>query len=266
MKKLLVIVFLGGFLGFAFITWQQKKWDTATRFTLISLDRPIVIKSFDPSTGDGITLVLPDNLMLDTVAGKGGWRTGVIEKLGEKWGSEWVSDSIADYLGITYTGITEDLNLADRILWWWYGREIKWEPIVLAETSLLSEVKDPDGVVLVRLGEHWPEKAEAWFSSANLAREQVNVNVVNTTGVGGLGAHVARIVENGGIRVISVGNSNTQGDLGKCLIEGDETLKNSLTGKWLMKQFGCLWQIKSENQKEIKLIVGSEYKKWWLGE
>lgn len=264
MKKLLIVVIIisAGLTGL--IVYGQRKWDFQSRFTVIELKSPVTISSFDPSTKQGVIITVPDNLLVDTVSGRGSFMASVLAKAGQEWGDAWSAESLADYLGITYTGIAGKLSLTDRFLWWFNGRKVSWEKIALAETSLVTELKDPDGIVVLRLAEHWPERAEDWFSSTNLAREKINVNIVNSTDVPGLGAHAARIIENAGVRVVAVSNSQTKFD--KCRIESSEAEFKSLTGRWLQSQYKCDEVIKNDKPGEIILTIGSDYKKWRMGD
>ncbi len=263
MKIGIVLILAAVAAGVGWGIWRGRQWDGRTQFTVISISSPVTVASFDPVTGTGIRLVLPDNLKIDAVGGKGTWQAGILEKAGRQWGDKWAADSLADYLGISYVGRTENLELWDRIMWWWWSRQVKWQEVDLVNTVYLTSVRDPDGVEFERLGPTWPEKAQDWFTSASLAKETVNVSIINSTDVPGLGAHAATVAENAGVRVVAV--NNTAVEVGKCVLAGNADMEAGLTGSWLTRVFGCRWQVNSDPNPEISLTVGSEYKKWWTG-
>ena len=90
-----VALMLGGAIMLV-VSYKGRRWEGRERFTVIQLGPPVVVASFDPQTGRGIKIELPDELEIETVGGRGTWRLGVLLKAGE---ARWAADSVAEALG-----------------------------------------------------------------------------------------------------------------------------------------------------------------------
>ncbi len=97
------------------------------------------------------------------------------------------------------------------------------------------------------------------FREDNIASENFKIAVLNSTNTSGLGDRAARIINNMGIQVVSVGNFQPQ--LESCQLNFSKNLEKSLTALKLKRVFGC--EIKKqpfpEVRADITLIVGKKY-------
>ncbi len=231
------------------VSYRGRRWEGRERFTVIRLGPPVVVASFDPQTGRGIKIELPDELEIETVGGRGKWRLGVLLKAGEV---RWAADSVAEALGVGYEGRAEDLGWIDRWGWWSRGRNVNWEEVALGKTSLVSWEKGADGVEAGHLTKGWEARADTWFVSQAIAQEQLRVKIVNTTTVAGLGSRVARMVERAGMKVaeVTAGAEEKQ----KCVVSGPA---GSVGVRSLVRWLGCGWQPAAE----VVVEVGTDYRR-----
>jgi hypothetical protein len=245
-----VLVFLEIYLG--------RNWDQHTRFTTISHKIPITVRSFDPNSKTGVVLVLPDNLEIESVSGRGKWLAGKIHQAGKP---TWVGDSVADYLGISYVGIDSNLSIWDKIMWEKYSRQISWKEIDLGNTNYLETVITPDNLQITRLADGWDSKARDWFFDQSIAEMSLGVAIVNTSPIPGLGIHAGRVVESVGFKVRDLTNSTEEID--KCLVKSLPELQKSQSVQKLIHTFDCNWQRSEET--DLSLILGKQYREWLLG-
>ena len=208
-------------------------WDGQTRFTVIKLDSPIVIESFDPQTKEGIKLILPNDLQVQT------WPVKSLSKAGSE---TWAADEIASTLGIVYTSLDTKLNIVDRFVWWKNGRNKNWIEIDLEKTVLVSEITDPDGQELYKLSPFWAEKANLWFVSTIIANEKISVEIINTTGINGAGTQSSRKIESAGMKVGLIKNGERTST--QCSVLSAQSTKTTYSVKLLLKEFGCTWSEK----------------------
>lgn len=250
MKRGVAIVFLALAAGIA--GWGMRL--ERVRMTEVVIGRPVTVVSVDPVSRQGLRLVLPDELEVETVGGKGRWRAKAMEELGRKFGRKWAADSIADYLEIAHN--TGSLGWK----WWWLKRRAVWQSLDL-EAGWVAPKTAPDGARVLELTGEARKKMGEWFMSEALASERLEVTVVNTVGVAGLGTHAAGVIENAGMKVAAIENS--QVDVGECVVMGGK----SLGAEFVRKAFGCR-QEKGEKmgEKEVRLILGSDYLKWRRGD
>ncbi len=235
-----------------------RNWDQQTRFTTISHNSPITIRSFDPNSKSGIILILPDNLEIESVSGRGKWLAGKIALAGN---SDWVGDSVADYLGISYVGIESKLSIWDQFMWRKYSREVTWNQVNLGETNFIETAITPDNMQIVRLADGWESKARDWFFDQSIAEESLGVAIVNSSPVPGLGIHAGRVVESMGYKVRDL--TNISDEIGKCLVKSLPELQKSRAVLKLMHTFDCEWQ--KTDDTDLVLILGRVYREWLMG-
>lgn len=241
-----------------------RSWNGKERFTRINLGNDIQVESFDPVTKEGIRMTIPREMLISTVGNRGSWPAGVMTKMENKYGSKWAADSVADTLGISYTITGRLPNLWDKWSWWNWQNKIEWQEIDLGKTAAVTDGTDPDGVKVLLLSDWGEKKMAEWMISTAIAAEEIPVTVVNTTKTDGLGNHAARVINNTGMRVSAV--LNTQENLPKCQLERPDNLKNSLTVDWLVKTFSCELSGAGKTATEVKLKLGNDYVKWWKGD
>lgn len=247
--------------------WQvrSREWLGNERFTMIELTDKVEIASFDPVTRRGIRFVLPEEMKINTVSGRGAWKVKVLPELKEKYGQRWVADSIADTLGIGYTVSGRMSNLVDRWNWWWWNRRVDWSNVQLVGTPALLERTEADGEKYQEFTSWGEVKMTSWFLSAAIASEDVTVRIINLTKVDGLGGHAARTINSVGIRVVEVKFGDDLADE-KCKIISSEEAASSLTVSWMRREFDCTLEINGGYDVGAELILGREYQRWWLGD
>ena len=265
------VLVIAALVSFFLKTRAERKWRGDERFTLIVWNGMMTVASFDPVTERGLKLILPPELEVVTVGGRGRWQVKVLPQIGEKYGGKWVADSVADYLSVGYTAYAKSdnlsgINLWDRFNWWQWSRKVRWEELELKTLPGVVEAKAADGQVYRELSSGFKAGMSGRLISTSISLEGAEVTVVNTTEVDGLGSHVAEVLENTGLAVKSVVSESSQAEEGEVLT-GSEPRKVAISYKWMLKYFGCR-EGKDEGlgEKEIKIILGKKYRQWWLGE
>ncbi|HJZ05917.1 MAG TPA: hypothetical protein VJ327_08760 [Patescibacteria group bacterium] len=246
-----------------------RKWDGMSRFTIVDIgdgdESRTVVESFDPVSRRGVKLILPDNMEIDTVGGRGKWRVKMLSQA-PSWfgGKKWAADSVADYMGIMYTGEKTLLGWWDNLAWWRWRSRVDWREKDVADSSWVEEVVAADGERMWRLGLNWDVEARELFVSAAIVGEKLNVTVVNTTITSGLGGHAARSLESAGLRVGLVKSDEDAGGERCKIVAGGNTL-DSIGAKRMVGNFGCGAEVGEFGEGEVELRLGINYQRWWLG-
>lgn len=259
---LLAAVVIGGGVWGGWV-YRGKKWDGQTRFTLIRTD-PVIVESFDPGTGEGVRIKVPGTLEVETAGGRGKWQAQVLPQLASKFGKVWVADSVSWFLEVPYTAADGNWGWWDRWAWWRESGKVKWEEVEMGETAWVRQETAPDGVRVLGLSDKWGEGARKRLASVRLAEEDLNVRVVNATGVEGLGHKAANMLETAGMRVVMVaGGAET---VQTCEVVGRNEVKDKTGTKFLLSTFGCVWRESGEqNIGDVSLVLGAGFAKRWLG-
>ncbi len=249
----------GIFLGFA-----NRKYLGWERFTVISSGGSVIyVQTVDDSSG--LTLKLPEDLLIETAAGRGEWRVGALSVLGKKYGKKWVADSVALALGIGYTAHVEELGLVDRFVWWQKTRNTVFSELDLAESSYVTEIIQSDGIKVKKLNESWSKKVSGLFSSFYLASSDIEAEVINTTDGSGLASRMAGSLTASGIRVIRVGEQEKV-IANRCVVSGGEDELKSKVGQYIKKYFDCDESSSGEDDKKIIVLIGEKYRLWAVGD
>jgi len=254
-KILVISILFLGILGGGWWYWKTKLWNGRTRFTVVSLGDEIKIKSFDPTTALGVEIVLPSKLIISSVAGRGEWRADKISQAGK---SGWVVDSLVNTLGLRILSEENRLPLIDKILWQWWNRKVVWKQVDVSLLGYLISETTSDGEKVYRLSGAWDKYVSDSLSSVVIAKNGMNVIIVNTTGEVGLGASASRLVESMGLRVIEINSSENH--LEKCTVNSRKEIKNSIEVVSLISAFGCEW--KEDTGDNLRLELGESYRKW----
>lgn len=262
-----VVLFLIMGLGGGILReYAKRQWDGIGRLTMITVEESeVLIESVDPVTREAIRIKLPPELQVQTLEGKGVWRVGVLHELAEKHGNKWAGDSIANFLGIAYTGLTQEMNLWDKVNWAWRSRDLDWNEVPLKETTLLAETTEVDDQKVLGLDSRWSKKARQYFAAADLSTEGYEVSITNSTDTSGLGATAARVVDSSGMRVIMVRSDPTH-TVEECIVEGNKEAGLSSSGKFLVRSFGCKFvEDEGVREGELDIVLGTKYRERLYG-
>jgi hypothetical protein len=265
-----VAVLVGGGIGLVEIwhSYQLRSWEGVSRFTVVRVaenQEDIQVLSVDPETKAAVRLVLPGEMEIPTVGGKGVWKISSLPELAQKNGWKWAGDSVADFLSVPYTAAWEEMSFWDKLAWSLISSGVEWKEVNLVDTSWVVEFRDPDGAKVLGLSGVGQKKVGQMFYSSRLAKEGLQVGVFNTTTVTGLGLRVARVVENAGLKVVKVGEQ--AGEVERCLVSSNVNLQENIGVRWLMRNFNCEWRGDRDLEgHEVDILVGRQYVNWLLGE
>ena len=256
------VVFLLIFiLGFGIIKngSDTRKWKGRGRYTVFEVGNQIKVKSIDPKTKLGIRLELPEETLIKTLDERGDWKAPALSKLGEKYGHKWLGNSLADFLGITYTLVEDEMGWWDKLTWWNLNREVKWTEVDLKGKNWLAETEAVDGERILGLGIGWSRKFGDLFYSQELAKSDLEVKVVNTTKIPGLANKIANRIESSGVRVVEAVASEENTGRG-CEIESEKKYEKNSLVLWLSDNFSCKWQEKNIGEI-VNVYLGEGFEK-----
>lgn len=242
--KLLILITLIIGLGFSvyYLVFTRGAWDGKSRFTLISVKNGMQVASFDPQTGDGVKISFPRNWMIDGSDGKGEW-------LAEKAGR---ADLVAENLGILYTAEAMKMSWGDRLLWWGWGRKVKWREV---DGQLwMRKEQTVDGVEVWKLDERWDTAAGEMMTSVAVQKERLEVTVVNTTSTPGLAAMIAKMLESSGLRVVATQTSEIE--IKGCQVRSSKQSKSKIGVRLMIRSLGCSWKAVDLGENEAELFFG----------
>ena len=264
--KLGLLFFVMLAMGATVFGWWQyrvRKWDGVTRFTIVTTD-PLALESIDPLTGEGIRIKVPMQMEINTAGGRGKWRAEVLPQLAQKFGGEWLTDSVMWHFEVPVTASDRDWSLWDKWEWFRHSRRVKWEEVNMEETTWVVSLTAPDGAKGFGLSDRWKDAARRRLVSTGLAREKLNVRVVNAAGAEGLGLRIGNMIETAGMRVVMVASGEEVA--GECEVQGGSGVKQSLGTLFLMRTFGCEWrESREENVGDGRLGLGEPVAAKWLG-
>lgn len=244
--------------------YVMRDWKGSGRFTVIDLRSDAAeIESFDPQVGMGSRLVIPADVEIETVGGRGRWRVGVMKELAAKYGLSWAVDSIADYLGIGYTVAKGEMGWWDRRVFAKYVSSGTWRNYNFVDAGWAQEIKAVDEAISWQLGGRWEKAAFELFASSQFIAEKVEVTVVNTVDAVGMGGHAARVIESSGLTVVMV--SEGVEPVAGCKLEVPVQLAEKKAVDWMRGYFKCDQETATSGDG-VRLSLGQDYQKWWLGE
>jgi len=257
----ILIVVVLGVAGVGGVGFLGRRWDGTSRFTVIFFEDGVRVDSFDPQIGKGVRMALPSDLKIESVAGKGEWNIGVLDKAAKNFGWTWAADSISDYLGLVYTTHSREFPLWDKLEWWRVVKKIEWSEVNMEDLGVITRQREPDGQEYWQLNGNWDEVARGMFLSTEIANQGWNVIVVNSTGIGGAGSRAARLLENMGMKVRDVSVGETQE---KCQLKTGKERRNWTGVKLVERLWGCEW-VEGSEESEMIVVLGRSYGRWWRG-
>jgi len=245
------------------IKQMERKWLIDQRITLVDIGQNISVSSVDLTNMTGVKVMMPANLNIQAIEGKGNWEVSAMIKLAEKNGREWLADSVANTLNVTYDAVYQDLNWPEKGYWWWKNRSANIITIDLAKEGFTDEREAPDGDKFRVISEIWGQKAKEYFASRIFLEENYILRLQNASTVPGLGFKTAQILENAGVNVFEVVKSETGVNKSRLIVP--EELKKNPSIIWMAQVFSCETVIKPGDKAD--LIIGEEYRKWiWGGD
>ncbi len=234
--------------------FSKGVWDGQTRFTIIENNQgQIRVRSFDPSSLQGTEMIIPGDLDIQSLGGRGSWSAKNIFKAGP---SAWAAGSIIDYLGLGYVGAWDNLSVWNKLAWMLYQNKVSWATVELSRGGLTSVVTMPDGQSVRRLNSVWFGQAKQLFASKAVTDKHLSLSIVNTTDAAGLGSHAADVAESLGFKVDAVTDSPDK--IAKCRLEALPVLVKDVVIKLLARTFAC--DVVAGPDEELKMWLGQNYK------
>lgn len=280
------IVAILSFLVFAVLVISFWRKPALGRVTVLAVGDPMVVWSWEKSTGRFVRMTIPSRAVIDAVGGYGTYSLDALWKLGaiDKKGAAVLTESLSETLGIPIpwyiepvsSSGTSPLRLSTVLayLWgrahtnmpiWtllslaWAGSWVRPDRVteftisnsnVLVDRSLAdgSTVQTVDTLRLDPLLQHT-------FEDERIRNEHLSVAVYNTTPMPTLGNRAARLVTRIGGLVVRVGNDTPQ--LDRCMLKGKKEVLQSVTAVVIASLFDCDRQEGSGDIADLELRVGS---------
>jgi hypothetical protein len=252
-----VVVGLVLAMGNVVAGYRGRVWKGFGRFTIIKVGEKIEVASVDPKSKLGTRLLIPGDVEVGTLGQRGQWKPKSLMHLGGKFGWKWVGDSVADYLGIAYTGVWREMGVWDKLAWWNLARQAKWQEVDLAKTNLLVAQDTWDKERVLGISDMWGEKARELFYAQDLGNSGVEVRVWNSTTEPGLAGKVAGVLESAGLRVIQVGEMAAA--VRDCEVAAAGAASDKGVASWLAATLGCQRRVEPDNGSIVEVFLGPGY-------
>jgi len=279
--------------------WQKQKafliWNGQSQINFVLDEDRTMIVSLEPSRTMAI-IIFPDNLYLNVPHGYGKYQLGSVYQLGEleNQGGALLMETLQNYLALPIQAFIRlpgsqncsahhlegclfsalrargetNLNFFNLLRLWWqikYWKANKITIIDLNETRIPQEIQLADGtVVLDTEFTQLDELLKKDFLDYQVRVESLQIEILNATKHSNLAHQLARLIENSGGRVISVGNASEQITKSKLQITNEE-LKNAKTVQKLEKVLGveAIVGEMSESRADLLIILAADYYHHW---
>lgn len=296
----LLIPLIWGVLIIANQYRNSKILHSPLRFNVLLKTNPAVVLSYDPVDSRFLLVAIPNDVALAVPFGYGSYRAESIWKLSELENKMSLPlQSAEDLLGVVIQGYlgTKDvqkisidaalrpdllhilgmrnvmkmketnLSLFDRLVLSWIFAHSSTQDVTSVTLSVanggLTKTQLPDNSAVLTPQENAVSALLVhMFEDESIREKSTTVAVFNATSTPRIGQKFARILVNYGANVIHLGNSPNS--LKHCLIEGDETYKNSKLSIFMREYLKCDYNAKkSDSLAEIKVFVGDNFASRW---
>lgn len=281
----LVLVILLG-LGFWRLgpEFKNSSFGRFDRFNVVIAGPTVFLVSLNLSGKAAAVVKFPSDLYLtEVVHGYGQYPVSSVYAAGnlDKRGGETLAGTIQEYLGVPVEGYfyssqevsdikkfflsksKTDLSFFDRLRIILFLTPLRADKIKLID---LAKITSPlilaDGSKALGLEKNELDSNLAGiFLESKLQGENLRTEVINTTGVTGLGNRATRLLTNIGLSVVNVESNNLP--IAGCQIHASPKTLNSLTVARIAKIYSCSISKKSvPGRTDITVMLGQNYVDW----
>ncbi|MCG2691573.1 LytR C-terminal domain-containing protein [Microgenomates group bacterium] len=267
-----------GFIGFTLVlilsSWlirgvKASQWDGQGQFGWVIQAEEIRVKIIIPNQKKLITLIIPNNTMVQVGFGFGEYRLNKVYELGklENQAGKVLTRTIQEFLGVRIKGwqVGTKSNLS-----WWDKFRLKWLEALAVNQTKVIELKDKaawqpehlsDASLIYRVNQVWlDELVHQEIFDQEISQEGLTVAVLNASGVDGVANNIGRLISNLGIEVRLVSNLAVQ-DQSEVVIS-QKSLKDTKTLKKIVDSLGIdtvrVGDI-LEQRSDVVVIIGRDY-------
>ncbi|MBU1323032.1 LytR C-terminal domain-containing protein [Patescibacteria group bacterium] len=269
---------VAGFIGFTaaliLISWlfrgiKASQWDGQSQFGWVIQAEEIQVKIIIPNQKKLITLIIPDNTMVQVGFGFGEYRINKIYELGklENQAGKVLTRTVQELLGVGIKGWQAGTK---SNLSWWDKVRIKWLETLAVNQTEVIELKDKaawqaehlsDASLVYRVNQVWlDELVHQEIFDQEISQEELTVAVLNASGVDGVANNIGRLISNLGIEVRLVSNLAIQ-DQSEVVIS-QKSLKDTKTLKKIVDSLG-IGTIRVDDileyRSDVVVIIGRDY-------
>ena len=165
------------------------------------------------------------------------------------------------------TGLSTNLSKLDTVLIGLLFNTLKPGNtlIYLADRNeyLFSDAELPNQVPVKKVNEvAFEEYLEQKFENSQARNDALTIQIVNTTGVTGVGSNFAKYLNHYGGKVIAVVNNATP--IANCEVKVNTSHENSQIVRFLTQEFGCTKLITAETlEADVEVLVGQIFADRW---
>lgn len=232
----LFLILLGLIMSIWF--WSQRQWNGENRVSVLLVEKSGNVRLYSYEKDAAVVLNLGSEVMVNTVHGYGDYKLGVLPRLGKQdgYGYELITKTVESWLGVNLLGAVmvdelppeeatkktwqdfinklvfasdSTVSYGDRWYLWFKSRKMGSGDVYyldLTRSGVYQQKQLADGSNVYeadekKLGNLVGQKL---YDSLVLARPDMPVAVVNTTGVSGLARKAAGLLSRMGYDVVSV--------------------------------------------------------------
>lgn len=294
-KVLLILIFLLGF--FYILRNRDYLVDTLGGRGRVAIlfysPKDSVLGVLDSNSSSLVLIGIPSELFSEVTPDYGDYRFGAIYRLGEidGIGKELVKKASYNLFGLKPDGlmlINSELDIGmettvtpvikkevfQNILrgsnlgyfkFWWKAKTLKPSEVKffnLRVSDSVSELVLPDGSSALKFDSYYFDKqiGSVYLKDSLAVAENLKAEVLNGSKISGLGEKTARYLNNFGVSVFSV--SNTDEEVFKCKILYNANLKKSYVLFRTAKDLGCTFEEYSEEalvKTDITIVLGNNF-------
>src|SRR5258706_766709 len=258
----LVLLILGIFFVLLYTIYlilnTSSLWDGKSKFAVASQSSngDVSIQVLDPVNSLVTDLQIPASTLVDAANQLGTWKLGSITKLGsdKNLGSDFLKNTIIKSFNFPVVG-SSNLSLLDKVrikiflLTTGSNNQVNLD---LKDTNYLTRSQLVDGSLGWKISENMPTKVEAIFN-VNFAKN-INVTILNSTGITSEGRMVGKVVEVMGLNITSIQNLDKQNFDCKVV-----SINTDLATK-IAKIFNCDVSIKTPvNNFDVEISLGVKF-------
>lgn len=264
---------------------------------------PVVLVSLPKSTNERPSIMtFPANTYTFVPHGYGSYRLEAISRLSEIEGRPaLLSETIEDMVGIRVAGYvkteiatdvdvssheqlfsalksetsltkllsgtnTSNLNLLDKWLLsaqFMFSRPDDWVFLLAHDRESVFRQTELPGMTNIRIPDRngLVEFTNGQFSDPDIRASNLSIDVRNATSTPRIGQAFTRILVQLGGRVITV--TNEVRSVATCLVVGEETEKKQKLVQYVLKEYGCDYEVAEVAGADIALFVGDSFAKRW---
>lgn len=282
--------------------WDMQRRMT---FGVVSQSSPetIYVASIEPGVNAEV-VEIPEEVKLQVTHGYGEYMSGSLYGLAEQENNMDIFIKTLEYeLGIPFDGwivkqqplvdfhldednyryalklfiqslwlgdVQSNIAWGDRVKLWWQGRNMRYDQfqsILFSAGNWAREEQEIDGQEVIWFDKNSIDlKLPDLMADSQVRNSGLEVIVINTTNIKGLGSQISRVLTGLGSKVVHVSDSEEQ--LGQCVIRYSAGVSDSYSGDRIRNIFNCQTdnELLEDGRADVEIKLGLEQGRVWKGD